>query len=75
VQVAEKIWVTAAEAAEITGYNPRYIAQIARKFWKQPENERAIKVRKRSFWYEVWLPDLVAYAESRGPYKKSEIGA
>jgi len=75
VQVVEQIWVTTTEAAEITGYNFDYIGIMAAKLWKQPENQRAIKLRKRSGRYEIWLPDLVAYAESRGPYKKSEIGA
>jgi hypothetical protein len=75
VQVAEQIWVTIAEAAEITGYSAGYISALATKMWKLSENERVINVRKRSGRQELWLPDLAAYAENRGPYKKTEIGA
>lgn len=63
---AEAIWVTTKEGAEITGYNPRYLQQLAHKNWTQPENERQIKVRNRSRRYELWLPDLLKYIEEYG---------
>lgn len=69
---AEEVWVNTGEGAEITGYNMDYLQQIARKMWRQPEDERAIKVRNRSRRYELWLPDLIAYVESirHGPLAK-----
>jgi hypothetical protein len=73
-QVVEEIWVTTSEGAEITGYNAEYIGIIALKMWRLPEEKREIRIRKRSGRYELWLPDLVDYAQQRGPYKKTQTG-
>jgi hypothetical protein len=62
----EQIWVSTSEGAEITGYNADYLQQLARKISRQPEDERAIKVRSRSKRYELWLPDLVNYIKNLG---------
>jgi hypothetical protein len=59
-------WVYTTEASEITGYNPDYLTQLARKMWKKPEQEREIKVRNRSRRYEMWLPDLIKYMSEHG---------
>ncbi len=71
-QAVEEIWVNTIEGAEITGYNVDYLRQIAYKIWRQPENERPIKVRYRARRYELWLPDLVADIENtrHGPHPK-----
>jgi hypothetical protein len=68
----EEIWVNTIEGAEITGYNVDYLRQIAYKIWRQPEDERAIKVRYRARRYELWLPDLIVYIEAarHGPQPK-----
>jgi hypothetical protein len=72
ISVVEEIWVNTTEGAEITGYNADYLQQIARKMWRQPEPERAIKIRNRSRRYELWLPDLMTYIEAvrHGPQPK-----
>lgn len=62
----EEIWVNTTEASEITGYNPDYLQQLARKIWRKPEAERVIKLRNRSRRYEFWLPDLVKYIQEHG---------
>ena len=61
----EPIWVTTAEAAEITGYNRKHVMRLALQMWRQPEAERSIKVRRRSI-YELWLPDLMNYIKNIG---------
>jgi hypothetical protein len=70
--VMETIWVNVTEGAEITGYHRDYVVKLARKMWKKPEDEREIKLRKRSNGYDIWLPDLMNYIENigRGPYTK-----
>ena len=67
-----EIWVMTREGAELTGYSPEYMEQLARKNAKLPEDERLIKVRKRANRYELWLPDLLRYIEKdgRGPQDK-----
>ena len=62
----QEIWVMTAEAARITGYNGRYLGQIAKKNAQLPEDERQIKVRMRSNRHELWLPDLLRYIEEIG---------
>ncbi len=62
----QEIWVMTAEAAEITGYNVRYVGQLAKKNSLLPEAEREIKVRMRSKRHELWLPDLLRYIEEIG---------
>lgn len=70
--IVEEIWVNTTEAAAITGYNKRHIERLANRFWKQPEDERPIKVLNRLGRYELWLPDLISYlSESgHGPQRK-----
>jgi hypothetical protein len=45
------------------------VQKLARDNWALPEDERVIKVRKRSRGYDIWLPDLLSYMEqgSNGP--------
>jgi hypothetical protein len=68
----EEIWVTTTEAAEITGYDRKYLQKLASRNWKQPEDERSIRLRLRSNRYHMWLPDLIRYIneEGYGPYGK-----
>jgi hypothetical protein len=72
--MAEEIWVNVTEGAEITGYHRDYLKKLMLKIWNQPENEREMRLRKRSNGYEIWLPDLVAYIGKigRGPYQKEK---
>ena len=65
-KAAEQIWVTTKEGAEITGYHPRYLQQLANKNWSMSESERVIQVRNRSNRYELWLPDLYKYIAEHG---------
>jgi chromosome segregation and condensation protein ScpB len=69
---AQETWINIREAAELTGYNREYIKKLMMRIAKRPENQREIKLRKRSFGYELWLPDLLAYIQkpSRGPQPK-----
>jgi hypothetical protein len=71
----EEIWVNATEAAEITGYNAGYLRKFVRTTWRMPEDQRPIKIRKRSRGYDMWLPDIIRYIEqsSHGPYQKPKI--
>ena len=63
----QEIWVTTNEGEELTGYNRRYLKQLANKNAKLPDDERVIKVRKRSgLFYELWLPDLLRYIKEIG---------
>ena len=62
----QEIWVMTTEGAEVTGYNRYYLEKLANKNSKLPEDEREIKVRKRSGRYELWLPDLLLYIEEIG---------
>lgn len=68
----QQIWVTTREGAEVTGYNKQYLEKLAKKNWLLPEDERTIKLRKRSGRYELWLPDLLIYIKEigYGPYPK-----
>lgn len=62
-------WVTVTEAAEKTGYNLHSMRKMIWKIAKQPEAEREIKLRERSYGWELWLPDLIKYIDKpgRGP--------
>ena len=62
----QEIWVMTNEGAELTGYNGRYLEQLAKKNLMLLEDEREIKVRKRSGRLELWLPDLLRYIEETG---------
>jgi hypothetical protein len=69
----KKIWVNAAEGAEITGYHRRYVSTLAMQMLRKPEKEREIRAKQRSNGAELWLPDLVAYVNrvGRGPKKRT----
>jgi hypothetical protein len=62
----QEIWVMTTEGAAVTGYNNRYLGQLAKKFSLLPEDEQPVKVRMRSNRYELWLPDLIRYIEEIG---------
>jgi hypothetical protein len=65
-EAADEVWVNTTEAASITGYNKRYLKQLASKCWNQPEDERPIKLVYRTGRYEFWLPDLITYLTEIG---------
>lgn len=63
----QEIWVTTREGAQVTGYNSQYLEKLANKNSRLPEDERLIKIRKRSgLFYELWLPDLLRYIDEIG---------
>ncbi len=62
----QEVWVMMAEGAQLTGYNSRYLGQLAKKNLLLPEDERYIKVRMRSHRLELWLPDLLRYIREIG---------
>jgi hypothetical protein len=62
---AEEIWVTTIEAAQFLGYHTEHIRRIVNKITKLQEDSREVKVRRRSFGYEIWLPDLLDYLKKR----------
>jgi hypothetical protein len=63
----QEIWVMTREGEVLTGYSKEYVEKLAHKNFKLPEDERQIKVRKRSgFFYELWLPDLLRYIDEIG---------
>ena len=74
LEKVEEIWVNMSEAAEISGYSYHRVRKLAWQMGQEPEEQRAIKVRKRSNGWEMWLPDLMSYAQrSRtGPPLKSK---
>jgi hypothetical protein len=56
-----EIWVDLYEGAEITGYSVVGLRKIAHRMMQLPEEERQVKVRKRTSRWELWLPNLLAY--------------
>jgi hypothetical protein len=71
--MVEEIWVNLNEGARASGYNHQYVQRLVTKMSRKPEEEREIKLRKRSNGWEMWLPDLMTYINSkseRGPRKK-----
>jgi hypothetical protein len=58
---SKEIWVDLFEAAELTGYNLESIRKLAYRIAQQADEERPIKIRKRTSRWEMWLPDLMAY--------------
>jgi len=68
----EETWVNASEAAEIIGYHSSYTSHLARQMADTPEDEREIRIKKRSTGMEMWLPDLMVYVSKvgRGPKKR-----
>jgi hypothetical protein len=73
----EETWVNASEGAEITGYHQDYLSTLATQMLEKPENEREIRVKKRSTGSEMWLPDLMAYRYrvGHGPRKRNSKSA
>jgi hypothetical protein len=69
---SQEIWVDLYEAAEITGYSLEGVRRVAHRIGKLPEEDRPIKMRKRSSRWELWLPDLFVYMnqDNRGPHRK-----
>ncbi len=64
--VIEEIWVNTSEATELTGYFHTHVRKLARDNWALPEEQRAIRIRRRAGRYDIWLPDLVKYMKERG---------
>ena len=64
--IIEQIWVNVSEGAEATGYSREYVTKLAMRMQALPENERKIRLRKRAYRYELWLPDLIAYTKNSG---------
>ena len=62
----QEMWVITGEGSELTGYNSRYLGQLAKKNLMLLEDEREIKVRKRGGRLEMWLPDLLRYIKETG---------
>ncbi|MEO8609095.1 MAG: hypothetical protein ABI690_14490 [Chloroflexota bacterium] len=77
VKKVEEKWVNTEEAAEITGYSFGSIRSLVKRISKQPEDEREIKLWKRAYRWELWLPDLMSYVDKpgRGPQPKRKISA
>jgi hypothetical protein len=69
---SQEIWVVLYEAAELTGYSIDGVRRVANRIGKLPEEERPIRMRKRSSRWELWLPDLLAYMDqnNHGPHRK-----
>lgn len=55
-------WVTITEGTEIIGYHRDSVRKLITQMSKEPEENRAIRLRRRSYGWEVWLPDLITYA-------------
>ena len=72
VKVAEEIWVNLSEATEITGYNYNSLRKVIWQMAQEPEEQRSIKIKKRSNAWELWLPDLMNFMQEprRGPQAK-----
>jgi hypothetical protein len=71
----EEIWVSVREAADTIGYTRAYVTKLAVMNQEKPEDEREIQVRKRSFGYELWLPDLLVHKTKKGigPQRKRKL--
>lgn len=68
----EEIWLNLAEAAALTGYNIYSLRKAIWRIAQDAEEERPVKLRKRSNGWEVWLPDLIEFLKEprRGPQPK-----
>jgi hypothetical protein len=71
------MWVNVTEAAERIGYHRKTVLKLAVANWKLPEEEREIRLERRSNGYMIWLPSLIEYVNSpaasrgsRGPRPK-----
>jgi hypothetical protein len=60
---SQEIWVDIYEAAERTGYSVDGMRKVAQRIGRQPEEEREIKMRKRTSRWELWLPDVIDYVQ------------
>jgi len=69
---SQEIWVDLYEAAEFTGYSVVGLRKLIARTNQKPEEERELRVRKRTSRWELWLPDLIAYTQqsNRGPNRK-----
>lgn len=63
---SKEIWVDLFEAAEITGYNYHSMRRLIYGISQYPEDEREIRLRKRTSRWELWLPDLIDYVRRPG---------
>jgi hypothetical protein len=71
--MVDEIWVNVTEGARETGYNRDYVQKLITNISKKSEDEREIRLRWRTNYWELWLPDLVTYINSksqRGPRRK-----
>jgi hypothetical protein len=66
MEAIEETWVNTTEAAEITGYFHAHIRKLARDNWNLPEDQRVLRIRRRSNRYDIWLPDLISYMKQTG---------
>jgi hypothetical protein len=62
----DEIWVSVTEAAQKTGYNYHTMRKLAWSVAKKPDEEREFRMRRRSYGWELWLPDLIAYIGKPG---------
>ena len=69
---SKEIWVDLFEAAELTGYSIDALRKVVARINQKPEEEREIKMRKRTSRWELWLPDIIAYVDhpNRGPNRR-----
>jgi hypothetical protein len=72
---SREIWVDVFEAAEITGYSIQGVRAVVLRMRRQPEDQREIKMRKRTSRWELWLPDLLTYIDqpNRGPHRNKNM--
>ena len=75
-EMTDEIWVNITEGAQAVGYHREHLKKLVWLLYKKPEEEREIRLRRRSSYWEIWLPDLAAYIENkpgRGPKKKRKL--
>ncbi|HEX2622195.1 MAG TPA: hypothetical protein VHL11_18685 [Phototrophicaceae bacterium] len=71
-------WVNVTEAAEMLGYHRDHVRKLVTRLWKMPEDEREVKLIRRSSGFEIWMPDLVEYFKNsaahgpHGPQRKNQ---
>ena len=71
---SKEIWVDLYEAAELTGYSIVGLRGVIQRMKQLAEEEREIKVRKRTGRWELWLPDILIYVDrpNRGPNRRGK---
>jgi hypothetical protein len=62
----QDIWVNVTEGAEMVGYHRMTVFKLVQTNWNLPEDEREIRVQRRSHGYMLWLPDLIKYSGKKG---------